>query len=102
MSDDEGSNIIEFGKKVSEEKAPEGIETRIMKCIEKGSDCKCTYCLYKQGAAEMVLEFLASDIMTHEKNNKTSFCTYDLKEVLFETILKVKELEKGISESKKD
>lgn len=94
MSDD---NIVEFKKKVKEntENNKDTIEERVIKCATT-PNCTCMYCTYKKGAAEMVMEFLAMDVMNFEKKTGANFCTYDLKEVLFESIMHVKELEKDI------
>ena len=99
MSDD---NIIEFKNKTKNDNGDnlKEIQTRVMECMSK-SNCQCKYCNYKKGAVEMVLEFMAMDIMNFEKTSKAIFCTYDLKEILFETIMKIKEMEKEIDESKK-
>jgi len=99
MTDD--TNIVDFKSKKKKEEEPKNekseykaIEERVLKCAIT-EDCSCAHCLYKKGAIEMVMEFLAMDIMQFERNNKgTSFCSYDLKDILFETILKIKEMEK--------
>lgn len=88
-------NIVDFGKAKDEsasENAP-SIEERVLKCMEN-QDCKCMYCTYRENASEMLIDFLASDIVNFENNTKARLCTYDMKEILFAAINKIKEMER--------
>ena len=100
MSDDETSdgteeNLVCFGKVLDESKSDNAVsvEDRVIQCMSN-KDCKCKYCNYKKHAADMVVDFLARDIMTFEKNNNAKFCTYDLKDMFFKAIMEIKKMEK--------
>lgn len=97
MSDD---NVVEFGKVKAEDNSnnAETVEKRVVSCmdnIRKNNECKCKYCTYKEGAASMVTEFIASDMMQFENNTHSRMCTFDIKDILYKAILKIKEMEKG-------
>ena len=93
MSDDD--NIINFGKALNASNSNKAstIEERVINCMSS-EDCECMYCNYRNSAAQMVVEFLAKDITTFEKNHGAKFCTFDLKDIFFKAIYKVKEWEK--------
>jgi hypothetical protein len=94
MSDD---NVVDFGAVKAEDKSnnADTVEKRVINCMENGKDCKCKYCTYKEGAASMVTEFIASDMMQFENNTHSRMCTFDIKDILYKAILKIKEMEKG-------
>ena len=93
MSDD--GNVVDFSKALSEAKSDKAvtIEERVANCMEC-EDCSCKYCNYKKHAANMIVEFLSRDVLTFEKNNNASLCTYDLKDIFSRAIKEVKKLEK--------
>lgn len=100
MSDD---NVVDFGKALKETKSnnAQSIEERVIQCMTN-DDCECMYCNYKATAAEMVIDFLSRDMLNFETNLGGQCCTYDLKDIFFKAILKIKELEKSNNESKED
>ena len=93
MSDDK---IVEFTKISQENKSNKAgtIEERVVNCMSNGDNCNCMYCNYRKQAAQMVVDFLAGDIVTFEKNQGARFCTFDLKDILFKAIYIIKEHEK--------
>ena len=46
----------------------------------------------------MAVDFIAQDIMTWEKNNGMKICTHDLKEIFFDAIQYLNEMEKNDKE----
>lgn len=101
MSDD---NIVDFGKALGENNSNKAasIEERVINCMSTGDDCECMYCNYRNNASQMVVEFLAKDITNFENNSGAKMCTYDLKDIFFKAIYKVKEWEKESSESEEE
>lgn len=91
------SKIIDFKDKVSKENSDQDIVERILQCAEKkynGEKCECSYCNYKKGATEMVVDLLANDVYNYTQNNKSAKITFfDLKEIFADAILKIIELE---------
>lgn len=96
MNDDE--NLVCFNKALDESKSNNAvtIEDRVLKCAEN-KDCKCKYCVYKNNAATMIVDFLARDVMLFEQNSGSQMCTYDLKDILFKAIMEIKDMEKDTS-----
>lgn len=96
MSDE---NIVDLTKRRSEEVSNNGsISERVINCA-KNKDCGCMYCTYKNGAAQMVYDIVAEDAYMFEEKNKAELSTYDLKDILFKAIYKVKDLEKDMGDS---
>jgi len=99
MSDDNDDNIVEF-KSVKQTKTEvqsdsvEHVAERVINCLLKGDECLCKYCLYKEGAAEMLLEFLSQDMSSYSKKTGTTFASYDAKDILFRAANIIKEMEK--------
>ena len=89
VSDD---NIIEFKKQA--EKENESSQDRILECALKDK-CDCMYCTYRKNAVSMVKEFLAADMVNFQKNTGASFATFDMKQILHETIKEIKSWEKS-------
>lgn len=96
MSDE---NIVDFKKLHSENTSnkADNIQDRILNCFKLGEKCECVYCSYKDGAAKMVVDFLAMDVMQNEKNQGTKYATFDLKDVFFRAIKVVKEMENELA-----
>lgn len=94
MSDDE-DNVVCFTKALNETRPYKvlTIQERVISCM-MNPECKCMYCVYKKTAAQMVVDFLARDVVTFEKNSGAKFCTYDLKDILFQSIHEIKDMEK--------
>lgn len=95
---EEDDNVVNFGKLLSESKSTNAgtLEERVIQCMyneQNGEECKCMYCVYKDGAAKMVVDFLANDFMNFENNTKGELSTYDLKDIFFKAIHLVKEME---------
>ncbi len=42
----------------------------------------------------MAVEFISRDMMTFEGNNRAEFCTFDIKDIFFKAIMKIKDMEK--------
>ena len=94
MSDDD-DNLVNFNKAFEESKSNNApsVEERVIQCMST-SNCNCKYCTYKKNAADMVVDFIARDIMTFEKNTNSKMCTYDMKEILIKAVMRIKDLEK--------
>ena len=92
MADD---NIVDFGKMLNESKSDnaETVEDRVVQCMTN-DDCDCMYCTYKKSAALMVVEFISKDMVNFEKNTKSHFSTFDLKDIFFKAIMEIKKMEK--------
>ena len=69
------------------------VEERVIQCMSN-EDCECTYCNYRHNSASMVVDFLSRDMIAFEKNHKTRFCTFDLKDIFFKAIMEIKRMEK--------
>lgn len=89
MSDD---NIIKFKRQA--DKDSDSTQDRILKCAFK-DDCDCMYCTYRKNAVAMVKELLAADMVNFQKNTGASFATFDMKQILHETIKDIKKWEKS-------
>lgn len=94
MSDD---NILNFDKIVKQKN--KSLEERFVECMTK-EDCKCMYCTYRENAATMVTEFLASDIWNFQEKSNATFSTFDMKDILFKAIYEVKKWEQKLDEKK--
>ena len=94
MSDDD-DNGVQFGKILDESKSnnAKSVEERVVQCMANGN-CECLYCTYRKNAATMMIDMLSRDVIAFEKNSKTRFCTFDLKDVFFKAILEIKRMEK--------
>jgi len=99
MSDDD-KTVVDFKKKLEASKSDRAVslEDRVVQCMEN-EDCECKYCTYRDGAAEMVVDILSQDMLQFENNTNSSCCSFDLKDVLFKAIMKVKEFEKELDGS---
>ena len=98
MSDDNLINIGDFKKKereddsVDESEKESRIIDRIMSEVE--GEEETPYTRYKQGAAQMVVEFLAQDIHTWEDNNDKELCSWDYKDIFARAIGIIEEKER--------
>lgn len=100
-------NIINFKKVVERDDSLDemSIQDRVINCFTTRAQtgkCECQYCLYHREAGKMVTEFLAGDILTWEKNNGKKICSHDLKEVLFEALLYINQMEEDDKQKQKD
>ena len=97
------SKVINIKDLVSKDKSDpnQTIQERFSNCFrerEVEGKCGCRYCIYHKEAAKMAVDFIAQDITTWEKNNGMKICTHDLKEIFFDAIQYLNEMEKNDKE----
>ena len=108
MSSDD--NVIVFKKPENED--PEAIELTEEEIIDQEQmrimkesmfpEEETAHTLYKDGAAQMILEFLAQDVNTWMSNNPGKvLVSWDYKDIFHRAYMKINELEESYLESQK-
>ena len=68
------------------------IEERIWNCYKR-PNCNCDYCKYRTEMKSRIVDIICDDILAYEKSNKCKFCGWDVKKILFDAIMEIKQME---------
>lgn len=93
MSDD--TNLIDISNNLRDNALKQrDLQERILTC-GLNVDCECMFCEFINEYSDTVVDNISEAIIQFQKDNKVKMCTFDIKNILYHGIKKIRQLEKN-------